>query len=120
VSGDAVASAADRRRQRQLSVDPSVILSSRPSVQPLRHRTQAAKQLAVTTEFEHVQQTLQQHGFEVIDEPTESFDGVGKQSNYVTRIEASGLTCSNGKSSERCGSRHECVTEQMNSGPVST
>jgi len=46
VSGDAVASAADRRRQRQLSVDPSVILSSRPSVQPLRHRTQAAKQLA--------------------------------------------------------------------------
>jgi len=31
--GDAVASAADRRRQRQLSVDPSVILSSRPSVQ---------------------------------------------------------------------------------------
>jgi len=28
VSGDAVASAADRRRQRQLSVDPSVILSS--------------------------------------------------------------------------------------------
>jgi len=34
--------------------------------------------LAVTTEFEHVQQTLQQHGFEVIDEPTESFDGVGK------------------------------------------
>jgi len=43
VSGDAVASAADRRRQRQLSVDPSVILSSRPSVQPLRHRTQAAE-----------------------------------------------------------------------------
>jgi len=41
--GDAVASAADRRRQRQLSVDPSVILSSRPSVQPLRHRTQAAE-----------------------------------------------------------------------------
>jgi len=38
-----VASAADRRRQRQLSVDPSVILSSRPSVQPLRHRTQAAE-----------------------------------------------------------------------------
>jgi len=36
VSGDAVASAADRRRQRQLSVDPSVILSSRPSVQPLQ------------------------------------------------------------------------------------
>jgi len=34
--------------------------------------------LAVTTEFEHVHQTLQQHGFEVIDEPTESFDGVGK------------------------------------------
>jgi len=42
-SGDAVASAADRRRQRQLSIDPSVILSSRPSVQPLRHRTQAAE-----------------------------------------------------------------------------
>jgi len=41
--GDVVASAADRRRQRQLSVDPSVILSSRPSVQPLRHRTQAAE-----------------------------------------------------------------------------
>ncbi|MDZ5811484.1 hypothetical protein U4E84_09010 [Halorubrum sp. AD140] len=34
--------------------------------------------LAVTTEFEHVHQTLQQHGFEVIDEPTESFAGVGK------------------------------------------
>jgi len=44
--GDAVASAADRRRQRQLSVDPSVILSSRPSVQPLRHRTQAAETAA--------------------------------------------------------------------------
>lgn len=34
--------------------------------------------LAVTTEFEHVHQALLQYGFEVIDEPTESFDGVGK------------------------------------------
>ena len=30
--------------------------------------------LAVTTEFEHVYQALLQYGFEVIDEPTESFD----------------------------------------------
>ena len=34
--------------------------------------------LAVTTEFEHVYQAHLQYGFEVIDEPTESFDGVGK------------------------------------------
>ena len=34
--------------------------------------------LAVATEFEYVQQALHQHGFEVIDEPTEPFDGVGK------------------------------------------
>ncbi|UHQ98310.1 hypothetical protein HYG81_19760 (plasmid) [Natrinema zhouii] len=34
--------------------------------------------LAVTTEFEHAYQALQHHGFEVIGEPTESFDGVGK------------------------------------------
>lgn len=34
--------------------------------------------LAVTTEFEHANHTLQQHGFEVIDKPTESFDDVGQ------------------------------------------
>ena len=34
--------------------------------------------LAVTIEFEHAHHALQQHGFEVIDEPTESFDSVGK------------------------------------------
>ncbi|MFC6718904.1 hypothetical protein ACFQGT_14505 [Natrialbaceae archaeon GCM10025810] len=34
--------------------------------------------LAVTTEFEHAHHALQQHGFDVIGEPTESFDSVGK------------------------------------------
>ena len=34
--------------------------------------------LAVTSEFEHTHHALHQHGFEVTDEPTESFDGVGQ------------------------------------------
>lgn len=34
--------------------------------------------LGVVSEFEHVYQTLQSQGFAVIDEPTESFEGVGK------------------------------------------
>jgi len=45
VSGDAVASAADRRRQRQLSVDPSVILSSRPSYNRFDTELRPQKQL---------------------------------------------------------------------------
>ncbi|OIB57312.1 hypothetical protein [Natrialba sp. SSL1] len=34
--------------------------------------------LGVVSEFEHVYQTLQSQGFTVVDEPTESFEGVGK------------------------------------------
>ena len=34
--------------------------------------------LGVVSEFEHVYQTLQEQGFTVGDEPTESFEGVGK------------------------------------------
>jgi len=32
----------------------------------------------VSSEFEHVYQTLTSQGFTVVDEPTESFEGVGK------------------------------------------
>lgn len=34
--------------------------------------------LGVTTEFEHAYEVLQQQGFQVTSEPTESFEGVGK------------------------------------------
>ncbi len=34
--------------------------------------------LGITSEFEHVYQTLQSQGFTVVDEPTESFEDVGK------------------------------------------
>ena len=34
--------------------------------------------LSVASEFEHVYQTLTSQGFTVVDEPTESFEGVGK------------------------------------------
>lgn len=34
--------------------------------------------LGVVSEFEHVYQTLRSQGFVVVDEPTESFEGVGK------------------------------------------
>jgi len=34
--------------------------------------------LGVVSEFKHVYQTLQSQGFEVVNEPTESFEGVGK------------------------------------------
>jgi len=34
--------------------------------------------VGVVSEFEHVYQTLTSQGFTVVDEPTESFEGVGK------------------------------------------
>ena len=34
--------------------------------------------VGVVSEFEHVHQTLMSQGFKVVDEPTDSFDGVGK------------------------------------------
>jgi len=60
-------------------VDVYLLGGSAMTVHGLKDQTEDIDlALAVTTEFEHVHQTLQQHGFRVIDEPTESFDGVGK------------------------------------------
>lgn len=61
------------------SVDVYLLGGSAMTVQGLKDQTEDIDlALAVTTEFEHVYQALQEEGFEVMDEPTESFDGVGK------------------------------------------
>ncbi len=61
------------------SVDVFLLGGSAMTVQGLKDQTEDIDlALAVTTEFEHVYQALQQKGFEVTGEPTESFDGVGK------------------------------------------
>lgn len=61
------------------SVDVYLLGGSAMTIHGLRDQTEDIDlALAVTTEFEHVYQALQQHGFDVIDEPTESFDDVGK------------------------------------------
>lgn len=60
-------------------VDVYLLGGSAMTVQGLKDQTEDIDlALAVTTEFEHVYQALQQKGFEVMGEPTESFDGVGK------------------------------------------
>ncbi|APX96523.1 VOC family protein [Natronorubrum daqingense] len=60
-------------------VDVYLLGGSAMTIQGLKDQTEDIDlALAVTTEFEHAHQALQQHGFEVINEPTRSFDGVGK------------------------------------------
>lgn len=61
------------------SVNVYLLGGSAMTVQGLKDQTEDIDlAFAVTTEFEHVYHVLQQNGFEVMDEPTESFDGVGK------------------------------------------
>lgn len=59
------------------SVDVYLLGGSAMTVQGLKDQTEDIDlALAVTTEFEHVYQALREQGFEVIGEPTESFEGV--------------------------------------------
>lgn len=59
-------------------VDVFLLGGSAMTVQGLKDQTEDIDlAFAVSSEFEHVHHALQQHGFEVIDEPTESFDSVG-------------------------------------------
>lgn len=49
------------------------------TVQGLKDQTEDIDlAVGIVSEFEHVYQTLTSEGFTVVDEPTESFDGVGK------------------------------------------
>lgn len=60
-------------------VDVYLLGGSAMTVQGLKAQTEDIDlALAVTTEFEHVYEALQRNGFEVTDEPTEPFDGVGR------------------------------------------
>lgn len=59
-------------------VDVFLLGGSAMTAQGLKDQTEDIDlAFAVTSEFEHVHHALQQHGFEVLDEPTESFDSVG-------------------------------------------
>lgn len=59
-------------------VDVFLLGGSAMTVQGLKDQTEDIDlAFAVSSEFEHVYHALQQRGFEVIDEPTESFDSVG-------------------------------------------
>jgi len=61
------------------SVTVSLLGGSAMTVQGLKDQTEDIDlALSVASEFEHVQQVLQTQGFEVIDEPTASFQGVGR------------------------------------------
>jgi hypothetical protein len=66
---------------RWLSESVTVYLlgGSAMTVQGLKDQTEDIDlALGVVSEFEHVYQTLTSQGFAVVDEPTESFEGVGK------------------------------------------
>ncbi|ELZ20824.1 hypothetical protein C475_19533 [Halosimplex carlsbadense 2-9-1] len=61
------------------SVTVSLLGGSAMTVQGLKDQTEDIDlALSVASEFEHVHQVLQAEGFEVIDEPTASFEGVGR------------------------------------------
>ena len=61
------------------SVTVYLLGGSAMTVQGLRDQTEDIDlAVGVISEFEHVHQTLTSQGFTVIDEPTESFEGVGK------------------------------------------
>lgn len=73
--------------------------------------------VGVVSEVEHVYQTLTSQGFTVVDEPTESFEGVVKKpSNFITTIAGFESISSNSKSSGRSGSPIRCVTGPKSSG----
>jgi hypothetical protein len=60
-------------------VDVYLLGGSAMTVRGLKDQTEDIDlALGVVSEFEHVYQALQAQGFEVVDEPTESFEGVGK------------------------------------------
>jgi len=73
--------------------------------------------VGVVSEFEHVYQTLTSQGFTVVDEPTESFEGVGKPSNCITTSAGFESISSNSKSSGKSGSQTGCATGPKSSGP---
>jgi hypothetical protein len=61
------------------SVDVYLLGGSAMTVRGLKDQTEDIDlALGVVSEFEHVYQVLQAQGFAVVDEPTESFEGVGK------------------------------------------
>jgi hypothetical protein len=61
------------------SVDVYLIGGSAMTVSGLKDQTEDIDlALGVVSDFEHVYQVLQTQGFAVVDEPTESFEGVGK------------------------------------------
>jgi hypothetical protein len=60
-------------------VDVYLLGGSAMTVRGLKDQTEDIDlALGVVSEFEHVYQALQAQGFAVVDEPTESFEGVGK------------------------------------------
>jgi hypothetical protein len=61
------------------SVTVYLLVGSAMTVRGLKDQTEDIDlALGVVSEFEHVYQALQSQGFAVVDEPTESFEGVGK------------------------------------------
>ncbi|MFW5900288.1 MAG: hypothetical protein ACOCTH_00745 [Halodesulfurarchaeum sp.] len=61
------------------SVDVFLLGGSAMTVRGLKDQTADIDlALGVVSEFEHVYQSLQERGFTVVDEPTASFEGVGK------------------------------------------
>ena len=61
------------------SVDVYLLGGSAMTVRGLKDQTEDIDlALGVVSEFEHVYQALQSQGFAVVDEPTDSFEGVGK------------------------------------------
>lgn len=61
------------------SVDVYLLGGSAMTVRGLKDQTEDIDlALGVVSEFEHVYQVLQAQGFAVVDEPTESFEGVGR------------------------------------------
>ena len=100
------------------SVTVYLLGGSAMRVQGLKDQTEDIDlALGVVSEFEHVYQTLTAQGFTVVDEPTESFEGVGRTVEYMTTSAASRSISSNGTLSGKCGSPIGCMTEPKNSGP---
>jgi len=60
------------------SVDVYLLGGSAMTIQGLKDQTEDIDlALGVVDEFEHIFQTLQERGFDIVEEPTDSFEGVG-------------------------------------------
>ena len=99
------------------SVDVYLLSGSAMTIRNLKDQTEDIDlALGAVSEFEYVYRTLSEQGFEVTDEPTESFESVGKRSSSITPVLVFVSTSLISRWSERCGSPNGFANGRRRSG----